>query len=236
MAIFPDLICDKVVQVGDRLRLDATNSIVTPDEAAISLVEIDPDGTTGFIAVTGSSSKDWYLDWEYSGGSSFTATATVRVTTDGAPVTKTLDISVLTEDDDKLFSDDQDLKSIETDIIKYLPKGRSSFKYVHREAQAEILQYFYKIGVTDISGDKLTKAAILDIEEVRFWSKYLSHRLIFMDLSTVPGDHYEVMSMKFAKDEGFWRHASQVKLDLNGDGNTDSQEGVDVTWRRLDRA
>lgn len=231
MAIFPDLVSDKLVAVDDRLRLDATNTIKTPDEADITLVRIDPG--SGFIDVTGNSAKDWYLDWEYTTDGA--KTATVEVTTDGAPVTKTLDITVISVADDKLFSDDQDLKSLETDIIKYLPKGRNSFKYAHREAQNQILQYFYKIGLVDVNGDKLTKDAILDVEEVRFWSKYLTHKLIFMDLSTIPGDQFDIQSQRFDAEMNYWRHASQVKLDLNGDGNTDAQEGADITWRRLDR-
>lgn len=235
MAIFPDLVSDKLVAVGDRLRLDATNSIKTPDEAAITLVEIDPDGS-GFVDVTGNSSKDWYLDWEYSTDAGSPYSATVRITTDGAPVTKSLSIAVISEADDKLFSDDQDLKDLETDIIKYLPKGRNSFKYAHREAQNQILQYLYKVGIFDVQGNKLTKDAIIDVEEVRFWSKYLAHKLIHMDLSTIPGDQFDVLSQKYSAEMNYWRHASRVKLDLNGDGSIDSEEGVDITWRRLDRA
>lgn len=87
--IFPVLKLEDVVQVNDQTRLDATKSYKTPDEAAITLVEIEPELEAGFIDVT--SSK--YLDYQYS--SDGDKDVTVRITTDGVPtqLTKVLSIN-----------------------------------------------------------------------------------------------------------------------------------------------
>ena len=121
-------------------------------------------------------------------------------------------------------------------INSNVPDGRNTFKYVHREAQTQILEDIYRLGITDISGDRLTKDAVLDVEEVRQWSKFLTLQLIFNDISTEVEDKFKKLSDYYKKWALESRHKAVLKLDLNGDGNTDSQEGVDITWRRLDRA
>lgn len=231
--LFPKLILESTLQVGDKTRLNARQSYVSKDEAALTVVEIEPEAGAGFIDVFDASSKNWFLDYEYATDGA--KVVTVRVDNGSTPVTSSFTINVLTEADDHLFSTDEDLVRLESDIMKYLPDGKSSYKNIHREAQLQILQYLYKIGIVDISGNKLTKNAIVDIEEVRFWSKYVTHRIIFEDLSTSSGDFFQAKSERFGKEENEWRHASKVALDLNGDGTVDSTEGVDITWRRLNR-
>jgi hypothetical protein len=78
MAIFGVLESDPIVQVSDKIRLKADRSFVSKDEAAITLVEIEPVAGNGFIDVTGSSSSDWYLDWSYS--TDGTAVTSLRIT------------------------------------------------------------------------------------------------------------------------------------------------------------
>ena len=232
MAIFPKVQSDDIVQVSDKFRIDATRSFISKDEAAITLVEIEPEGGSGFIDVTGTSLKDWYLDWEYATDGD--KTVSVRITTDGAPSTVTKTVSCLTSASDKLFSDDDDLVALESDIMKYIPDGRNTFKYMHREAQRQILEYFNKIS-RRCSPDqaRLEKGNIWNIEEVRYWSKYLVYRLLYDDFSTSVGDFFQIRSERFMKEEVFWRTQAGIFLDLDADGNADVE--FDVTWRRLDR-
>ncbi len=85
MAIFPNLKLEDIVQINDKTRLDASKSF-TADEAAVTLVEIEPESAAGFIDITptvATNSKQYFLDWSYS-GTSRTVTVSVRITTDGA--------------------------------------------------------------------------------------------------------------------------------------------------------
>ena len=223
MAIFPKLQLDRVLQIEDGTRLDATKTFVSKDEAAITLVEIEPEAAAGFIDVTGTKSKDWFLDWQYDGVSR-AVDVTVRVTTDGAPVTFTQSIELLTADDDKLFSDDYDLITKEEDILRFLPDGRTSFKYKHRQTQKEIIEDFNERGVTDLDGDKLTKDAFVDIEEVRLWALNMTLSMIFRDKSNVVGDQFDAKANDYMSEALTHKHRAYYRLDLDGDGNITNGE------------
>lgn len=226
MAIFPKMSTDRIVQVEDSLRLDATSTFISKDEAAITLVEIQPEATESFIDVTGTGSnlaKNWFLDWQYS-GTSRTVDITVRVTTDGAPVTFTQSLEVITASDDKLFSDDYDLTVKEEDILKWLPDGRTSFKYKHRQVQTMIVEDFNERGVVDRDNNKLTKDAFVDIEEVRQWSLNMVLSLIFKDNSNVVGDIFDQKANNYMSEALTHKHRAFYRLDLNGDGSIDNNE------------
>lgn len=223
MAIFPKLITDAVVQVDDGIRLDASQTFVSKDEAAVTLIEIEPESGAGFINVTDARQSNWFLDWQYS-GTSRTVDITVRVTTDGLPVVQSFEMEVVTEADDYLFSTDQDLKTKEEDIYKWLPDGRTSFKYKHRQVQTMIIEDFNERGVTDYSGNKLTKAAFLDIEEVRQWSLNMVLGLIFKDNSNVVGDIYSEKAGFYMSEAMTHKHRAYFRLDLNGDDTIENGE------------
>ncbi len=234
MAIFPFIEVGDIEQVNDKIRISGIKSFVSKDEADVTEIEIEPEASAGFISVFNSNSKNWFLDWEYA--TDGTKVISIRVTTDGAPITKTESIELLTEDDDKLFSVDDDLQVHETDILGFVPVGRNTFKYAHREAQTQIIEDIYRIGITDIFGDKLTKAAFIDVDEVKEWSRFLTLQMIYSDISNAVGD---IFAFKRDQYKGWAlesRHKAIMKLDLNGDATLDSTESVDITWRRLVRA
>ncbi len=165
MAIFPFIEVGDVEQVDDKLRISGVKSFAAKDEAAISEIEIEPETSEGLISVFSSNTKNWFLDWEYA--TEGMKTISIRVTTDGAPITVTKTISILSVADDKLFSIDDDLFVFETEILTFVPAGRNTFIYEHRAAQIQILEDLYRIGITDIFGDKLTKDSVVDVEEVK---------------------------------------------------------------------
>ena len=233
--IFPNLHLEKVIQVSDKTRLDGTTTFVSKDEAAITMVEIEPEAAAGFIDVTGSLDPDvWFLDWEYA-GISRTVTVTVRVTTDGAPVTSTQTIAVIIESEDKLFSNDQDLVTHEPDILRYIRDGRNSWKDIHRRAQDLILAYLDEAGYVDIDGDRLTKSAFVDIEEGRQWSTFICLRLIWQGLSNSVEDVQMKKALEYEKREVFARQRSVLRLDVDKDGILDDGEGVNLTSSGLVR-
>lgn len=234
MAIFPNIETDLILQVDDKIRLDSSKTYVGKDESTeVTLVEIEPEAAAGFINVTGSSFKDWYLDWEYATDGD--KVVSCRVTTDGSPVTVTKTITVLSVADDNLFSGDEDLITLESDILKYVPDGRKTFIYMHREAQRQIIEYLNKIGLRRVGGDRLQNEDMLDVDQVRFWSRYVTYRIIYDDLSTSPGDLFEVKSNKFLQEEEYWKTQAEIHMDFNGDGETTTQDSVDISWRRLRR-
>ncbi len=235
--IFPDLEIESIVQVDDQTRLSALKSFISKDENPISKVEINPEGDddADFIEVTGANEREWYLDWRYAGASR-DADITVRVTTDVDTIqTITKTISVLSSDDDRLFSSDQDLIGLEPSILKYVSLGRSSFLNVHRAAQEKILESLDESGIVGADGLKLTKAAMVDLSEVRAWSRDLTLHLIFKSLINSVDDIF-TKKMEFYASEVLQRKARAVlRLDTNADGEIDLSEGVSTVSMNLVR-
>lgn len=222
MAIFPDLTVESIVQTGDRTRLDATKSFVTQDEAAITLVEIQPEAGGDWIAVT----EDLFLDWAYS--SSGTKAPKVRITTDVSPVTVTTSIEVVTEEEDHLFADDADLLSHESGLYRFLPEGRNSFKDVHRRAQGLILAWLDDQGYRDDDGARLTKAAIVDVQEVKEWATFLALSLIYKGVSNSVEDVFWVKAKSYEALAASARNRASIAVDLDGDGDAEADEGESI--------
>lgn len=231
--IFPVLEIEDIVQVGDQTRLSATKSFAGKDDE-ISKVEIQPEATESFIDVTGDKSADWFLDWQYTGASrSVTVKVRVTVGEDTSELSKTM--QVLTAADDKLFSADTDLIGIEPDILKYTPVGRASFLNIHRTAQTKILEGLDEAGIVDNAGNKITKAAVVDVTEVRAWSRDLVLHLIYKALINSVDDVF-TKKMEFYASEVEKRKARAVlRLDLNGDGELGKSELVQTQSMELFR-
>lgn len=223
--IFPNLELEAVVQVGDRTRLSALKSFVTQDEAAISMIQISPLGAaSGLIDV----STDMFLDWQFS--ASGTISVLCRVTASGASAEITDTISVVTAASDHLFSNDDDLRLQEPDILKWVEEGRNTFINIHRRAQKSILEYLRKEGFTDVYGNPYTKAAIIDIEEVKQWSTFLALRLIFEGISNATDDVFAEKAKRYKGQEVEWRKTALLRLDIDGDGEADNKEGIDTAF------
>lgn len=233
MAVFPVLEAESTLQIGDKTRLSGTKSFVSKDNVAVTLVEIEPEAGAGFIPVTGTSYKDWYLDWVYAGATR-TVVASLRVTAGGVATT-TKSVSLLTAASDYLFSTDADLVAIEPDILKWVPEGRTTFINVHREAQIKILDWLDEAGITNVDGDRLTKDRLRDLDEVRSWSKYMVLSLIFRGIYNSVDDVF-VDKAKFyaslAKDKS---SRTKLRLDIDGDGATSVAEDFVTLSRDLVR-
>lgn len=227
MAIFGNLDLEDVVQVDDKTRLDATRSFISKDEAAVTLVEIEPEGSAGYVDVTGSSSADWYLDWAYATDGA--KTVSVRITTDGSPSTSTATLTVNSVVDDALFSDDRDLVALESNILKWVRAGRNSFLDYHRKAQTLILDHISEIGVRDSDQNKIVAADFIDVQEVRKWSENLTLRLIFQDLSNSSNDFFGLKSDYYMGREKEAMNKSVLALDLDSDGTLNDGEYVNFS-------
>jgi hypothetical protein len=226
--IFSNLKADEIVQIDDKTRLDVSG-IFSPDGESITLIEIEPETSAGYIDVT----TKKYLDWQYS--TNGTKTISVRVTGSGAPETTTYSIEVLNASDDNLFSTDNDLVNHESDILKWLPNGRNSFNYKHRAGQTIILEWLDRNGISKSDGSRYVKADITDIEEVRHWSKYQTLVLIFEDLSNAIDDIYAQKAIRYRRLMDETKNRAILRLDTNGDGTTEPLEGFNMTVLPLRR-
>jgi len=213
--IFPTLELEQTVQTDDKTRLSAEKSYVTPDEASITLIEIEPEAGNGFLDVT----SDRYLDWQYSTDGD--KSVTVRITTDGSPVTFSKTLPVLSAADDRLFSTDSELLPYEPNLLDWVREGRNSFLDVHRAAQDRILSWLDENRIWDNEGNRLTKEDITDLEEVNDWSKFMTLRLIFEGLSNAVDDIFNDKALRYMDMETKARNRAAFRLDRDNDGSTD---------------
>lgn len=236
--IFPNLKFDKVVQLCDCLRFDASHTVLskTGTDDEVEILEISPDGVTFYEVKNINTdtkeirSKDWYLDWCYEtippSATDGVVTPTVRVTaTDGGVFTKAYSLQILTEEEDCLFSKDCHLEAEEHDILRWIPAGRTSFNYVHRRAKERIFAWLEEQEYKDCKGNPLTKDDILKASEFKEWSLYMVFKIIFFDVYNSQGDVYKD---KYTHYLGMEKQASNraFSFDLNGNG-VDDGPGVD---------
>lgn len=229
MAIFGILELEKKVQIGEKTRLDATKSFITQDEAAITLIEIQPSPSDSFIDVT----QLQYLDWAFDGDG--TQAVTLRITTNGAPQSFSKNIEVVTETTEKLFSFDSDLRMHEPDILKWIPDGKADFRFVHRRVQDRILGWLDEKRYWGTNGERLTVSEVLDIEEFRQWATYMALKLIFEGISNAVDDVFAQKAKKYETLEASARNRGTLRLDKNRDGELTQGERQDVWTHRLIR-
>lgn len=211
--IFADFKVDALYQVGEKARIDCSQTFLSPDEAAITAFEIEPEAGAGFQNVL----TDRYLDWQYSTAGD--KVVTLRVTTDGAPTTATVDIEIVTAATDMLWSKDVDLLPYEPDILGNIPAGRSTFNMIHRRAQSTILTTLdeRKIWNRD-TGARFEKDALVNVTEVKDWSIALVLMYIFEGLSNAVGDIFDLKAKKYASMVEARAARAFIRVDNNGDG------------------
>ncbi len=129
---------------------------------------------------------------------------------------------------DNLFSNDQDLRAHKNSILDWLPDSRNSFLHIHRRSQELILDRLNKNGYIDIDGHPLTVDAIIQKDDVKEWSIYMSLRIIHDELSNDPDDDFFSKARGFQKSEETHRERVILRLDLDNDGKVDIGEGVQI--------
>lgn len=230
MAIFGIIECDLIVQENEKIRIDCTKSFFTPDEAAVTVVEVEPYASAGFIDITPTpvtDTKSYYLDYVYASAGS--KVISLRITTGGSPVTVTKTITVVTALADALFASDDDLKAIEPDIMKWVPKGKSTWNFVHRKVQEKIVNEIYKNRIWSNDGTKLDKGDVIDTSEVKEWAIYYALSIIFYSISNSVDDVF------FRKAQGYEKQKNEqmnlamnvLWLDYNKDGELTNGEKQD---------
>ncbi len=154
---------------------------------------------------------------------------------EGNSASSTQFVNVYSQEGDKLFCTDQDLVSHESDILKWVAPGRASFKNIIRRSQKLIIAWMDEKGYVDAYGYKYTKAAFVDIEEVRQWSIFMSLRIIFESMSNSVDDVFSVKSKKYEALEQGARQRAVLRVDFDNDGVVDLNEGVGISSGSLFR-
>lgn len=223
MPIFHVIETEEKVQVNDKTRIDASKSYTAAE--TITKIEIEPEAAAGYFN-TGTSG---ILDWQYAAAGAKVVTTKITTTQTPAGTTATKTITCVTEADDNLFSNDDRLRAHETDILKYVAAGRSSFKDVHRLAQKLILEWFAEQGYRKAGNVAITAADVADKEEVAEWATYLALRLIHAGISNAVDDVFDRKAKYYKGKEVAARSRSVVFFDINADGEKTSDEVVN-SW------
>ena len=247
--IFGEIRTEDIVQVNDKTRIDASETFKTPDQQDIKEVQIRPSGDQSFITVSsynsasnGSYDKSmWKLDWSFATAGEHTITLKIITSDYEDPETLTefefdKTIQIISKQDDALFSTDEQLVAVVSDILKWIPDGRNSFKREHREAQKRILAWLDENGWTDTEGNKLTKQNIVDVTEVQEWSKYLTLMIIYENISNAVDDVFFQKARQFEGLANTAKNRKYYRFDYNNDGEIDGGENQVVTTTRLYRA
>lgn len=227
--IFVNAELENKVAVSDKTRIDVSRTFAQGE--TITQIEIQPDAAESFYDVT--SSK--YLDWQYAADGTKAITVRVTGSVSGA-VTSASSLDIVSEADDNLFSIDADLKALEDDILNYIRNGRNSFKDKHREAQKVILNELDASRIWKDDGSRYVAADIVDIQEFKQWSTYLTLRLICESLSNEVGDLWADKAQKYNSMAIQAKSRASYRLDTNGDGEINEiDEKVDTFSNTLVR-
>lgn len=229
MAVFGFIENETIVQTNDKTRIDSRKSF-TSDSHSITNTYIKPETSADFIDVH----QTGYLDWQYATAGEKTITLKLTLNNTDYLFTKTL--LVLTPEQDKLFSNDQELVQYENDILKWLPDGRNSFLNIHRQAQYEILDWLDSIRVWKDDGSRLEKQDILITTDVKQLSIFLTLSMIFATLSNQVGDIFEMKSKNYYNKAQGAKNRGRIQADFNNNQVLDKTDSQDLRSFRLVRS
>jgi hypothetical protein len=225
--IFPNLRFENIVQVDDKFRLDASDSFVTADET-VQDVLIEAEFGAGFISIYNVDPRRWNLDYAYEVDG--TKEITLRIVTDNNTKDKNYSIECLSEINDALLSDDNDLYPYEPLLSNYLPVGKNSFKYAHRAAQTKILSYLDENRIWRNDGSIYTKQDLVDVQgsefkdQFKLWSAFEALLIILESSQVSDSDIFQEKKEEYALMRNRHRNRAALSLDQDGDGVVDEDK------------
>jgi hypothetical protein len=199
------------VATRDKTRIDVSRTFAQGE--TITQIEIQPEGTADYYDVTTSK----YLDWQYSTDGFKSVVVRVTGSVTGVAAASSF-LEIVSAGNDNLFSADADLKALEDDILNYIRNGRNSFKDKHREAQKVILNELDASRIWKDDGTRYEAVDIVDVQEFKQWSTYLTLRLICESLSNEVGDLWADKAQKYNSMAIQAKSRATYRLDSNADG------------------
>lgn len=138
-----------------------------------------------------------------------------------------------------VFSDDNDLKEEYPTIVDMLPDGEPTFINFHVASRKDILSYFKTQGklVTQVGGKKklLDQFDLLDIEEVRDASKFLTLAKIFYWISDATDDKWYQKATDFETEYNKKINLATLSVDSNDDGKAGINEVAKIQSIQVER-
>jgi hypothetical protein len=229
--IFPKIDTENLVQIQDMFRISGVNSFATAGEE-ITEVNIYPDyinnpGTV--FDVYEPDQECWFLDWAYETDGSYKVRLELVTASSAKAIEQ--DIVAITEAEDNLFSTDQMLYAYESELRVHLPDGRNSWKYIHRKAQEEILDYLYRNGKLNSDGSAITKAQLTADSKLDKWSTFEAMVLIYQDLKTSNSAAFTEKLEDYSAKKFDARKRYVIRFDSDQDGDIDEEDDKIITTR-----
>lgn len=227
---------ESIVRVGDKIRLDATQTSYVPVTPSVTIasVTIRPEATAPVFNVTGNpvSKKGWFIDYFYSTHGAKTVTVEVTLS-DSTVVTKSFNVTALSAADDKLLVDDDDLRSLDFELMRFIPDGYSSWRHVHRRATADTLSFINALRLRKNDGSTLTYDEVNDSRLARQFATLTSLSLIYQQLSNKPDDKFYQRFIDAKKSLEQLKATPDWVFDFDGDGEVAENERADLLTGRL---
>lgn len=217
--IFLDFKSEGLVQVGDKTRLDVSNSFVS-DNIPLTDIEIAPNNIDYVSVFNAGDSDKWYLDWSFS--ASGETTIGVRATDGANTVSQTYTVTIVSEAEDNLYSNDSQIFAIESELKRYIPSGRNSFKNIHREAQSRILNYLDRKRIWNDDGTPYNKNQLNLEGSLSKWSLYETLVIIYSDLFVSGGDKFAEKLNEYKALRQFERDRGAIRIDKDSSGTIDN--------------
>jgi hypothetical protein len=220
--IFLSCIRESLVQVNDKTRIDVSKSFVSG--SGITAISIKPEASGAFIPVYNNNQAKWFLDWAYA--TSGTKVITVQATDGVSTVSQNFELEVITEEDDNLYSSDEQIFAIESELKRYIPEGKNSFKNIHREAQSRILNYLDRKRIWASNGEPYTKDQVNLNGELSKWSLYEAMFIIYSDLFVSVGDKFAEKINQYKDLRNSERDRASIRIDKDNSGTFDGSEEI----------
>lgn len=227
--LFPKIDTDILIQINDMFRISAVNSFATAGEE-ITEVNIYPDfvgNPAGVYDVYEIEQDCWHIDWAYEVAGDYSIKLEIKTATETKEIIH--EIKAMTEEEDNLLSTDQDVYGYENELKRYLPEGRNSWKYIHRKAQEEILDYLYRNGKLSEEDTAITKDQLKPESKLTKWSTFEAMILIYQDLKTSNAEAFNEKLVDYSAKRNEARKRYIIEFDSNRDGQIDEEDYTTTT-------
>lgn len=221
--IFPKIEVDKLVRENDGLRIETRSSIIR-DYNQVKDILVNPDDTV-FISVYSNGDRDeWFLDWAYSVPGIYSVELKIIDVNDNEYI-ESSSVEVLAKENDLTFSEDSDIIPSEPDIKLYMPQGKSSYIYAHREARDRILAYLDEQRIWKEDGTRYTAQDLFDVEEFKHWSRFMVLKMIYESKISSIDDLFSVKTNTYS--DLMFKARNRAALRLNPEQEVGKEKILD---------
>lgn len=213
--VFPILFSDSRVQIGELIRFDASDT-----KGDIKTAKITIEGTEVTFTADDIQKGKLFVDWIFNTAGAKTVRVDFTDTSDAASY-KEITVTALTPAEDKLFNTDEDLIAYESKVRSYIPAGRSTWNFVHREVKKVIFEE-----LTAKFQMRIDDAKILSTLQFREWAKNKALEMIFRGINNTESDVFATKAEFYGKEAANYRTLAfnSLEIDFNEDGEINKEK------------